>query len=76
MPAPSILVLGRRLRPLERIAAVGAALGLSRSAAYRAAGGWPLTGPPTSRRVVVPRLMAELGIPYLVEGAEDATSDS
>ncbi len=76
MSAPRVVVLGCRLPALARIAAVGEALGLTRSSAYRAAEGWPLTGPPTSRRVVVPRLMDALGIPYSVEGVEDASPQS
>jgi hypothetical protein len=67
---PTIAVLGVRLRPLERIEATGAALGLSRSASYRESEHWPLTGRPTSKRVVVPRLLDDLGIPYVVENEE------
>lgn len=71
-PRP-INVYGHRLAPLARIADVGEAVGLSRSTAYRAAADWPLTGPATSRRVCVSRLLDSLGIPYTVEteGASD-----
>lgn len=72
MSAPMIVFLGCRLPALARIPAVGEPLGLSRSGSYRASNGWPLTGPQTSRRVIVPRLLDELGIRYTVEGSEDA----
>lgn len=76
MNAPAIVVLGRRLPPLARIAEVGEVLGYgSRSAAYRAATCWPLTGPLTSRRVVVPRLLSDLGIPFAVEAVEASGDD-
>lgn len=67
MSTPALVVLGRRLRALERIAPTGEVIGLNRSAAYRASRDWPLVGPQTSRYVVVERLMIELGIPYTVE---------
>ena len=64
MSAPTLLVCGHRLHILERIATVGAALGLERSSSYRCAEAcaWPLVGPPTSRYVVVPSLMDSMGI--------------
>jgi hypothetical protein len=64
--------MGRRLKALERISVVGELLGLNRSAAYRASRAWPLMGPDTSRYVVTERLLRELGIPYVVEGGDDA----
>ncbi len=70
MSAPTLSVMGRRLKALERIAVVGELLGLNRSAAYRASRAWPLMGPDTSRYVVTERLLRELGIPYVVEGGE------
>lgn len=73
MTSPRIVALGVRLPALARIEPVGAMLGLTRGASYRAAADWPLTGPDTNRRVVVPRLLEELGIPYIIEEADDAT---
>ncbi len=75
MSAPYVEVYGQRLRLLSRIAEVGSALSLSRSAAYRSAPGWPLTGPEKSRRVIVPRLLDELGIPYTVVTDENGAVD-
>ena len=67
MSAPSVVALGRRLKPLETVAEVGELLGLSRGQAFRAAGDWPTIGSAGARRVVVPSLLARLGIPYEVE---------
>lgn len=75
MSAPHVVVYGQRLPLLSRIAEVGSALSLSRSAAYRSAPGWPLTGPEKSRRVIVPRLLDELGIPYTVVTDEGCAVD-
>ena len=62
MPAPRLIVLGCRLHALETVPVVGEALGLSRGQSFRAATGWPCVGEPGARRVVVPRLMSDLGI--------------
>ena len=62
----SIVMLGQHLPALARIDVVGEALGLSKSSAYRAATGWPLHGNGHAKRVIVPRLLAELQIPYSV----------
>jgi hypothetical protein len=68
------------VRPLERIAVLGDVLGLrSRATAYRLAerDAWPMVGTAPSRYVIVPALLARLGIPYEVEdgrvfgGSED-----
>ena len=67
MSTPAIVVLGERLKPLERIARVGEVLGLPRA-----------TAPPAERRLAADgrrleplrrrdRALDELGIPYTVE---------
>lgn len=66
MAAPHVVFYGQTLPLLSRIADVGEALSLSRSTAYRSAGDWPIAGPKTSQRVIVPRLLDQLGIPYSV----------
>lgn len=69
----SLNVLGRRVRPLERIAAAGEVLGLaSRSTAYRLADSddWPLVGPESSRWVLMIPLLERYGIPYEIETTE------
>jgi len=71
MTTPTLEVLGRRVRPLEPVPVVGELLGLNRGQAFRAADSWPCTGSKGSRRVIVPRLLDELGIPYTVEEARD-----
>jgi hypothetical protein len=62
-----LIVLGQALLPLDSIPKVGAALGYSKATSYRVAQreGWPLHG----NRVIVPRLMDELGIRYEPEQA-------
>lgn len=70
---PTIRVMGRRVRPLERISKVGELIGLNRSAAYRQSHTWPLVGPETSRYVVVERLLSDLGISYEFEQEQGAT---
>lgn len=67
MTAPAVIVMGRRLKALEHIPTIGEALGLKRSAAYRASREWPLVGPECGRYVVTERLLLELGIPYDVD---------
>ena len=71
MTSPRIVALGVSLPALARIEQVGRLLGLSRGVAYRTCVDWPLVGPETNRRVVVPRLLDELGIPYEIEEAGD-----
>lgn len=75
MNPATIRVLGQTCRPLERVATVGAILGLTRATAYRvaAADAWPFVGPPASRFVVVPALLEQLGLRYEV-GPEDEAS--
>lgn len=72
----AIEVLGTRLPPLARIAETGAVLGLGRGASYRASADWPLVGPETNRRVIVPRLLDELGIAYSVTRAPEQSDDA
>jgi hypothetical protein len=67
---PWLLVLGRELRALESVPTVGELLGLSRGQAFRAASDWPCTGPTGGRRVVVPALCDQMGIPYEIEEVE------
>ena len=71
MTTPAIVVLGERLKLLERIARVGEVLGLPRATAYRQSAGWPLTGEGSNRYVVVTALCDELGIPYTVEAGDE-----
>lgn len=76
---PIIRVLGCRVRPLERVAAMGKILGLgSRTTAYRLsdADDWPLIGPPSSRWVLVIQLLERYGIPYTVESADVASDEA
>lgn len=74
MSTPMLRVMGRHVKALERISVIGELLGLSRSAAYRASGSWPLAGTETSRYVVTERLLRELGIAYSIDGG-DASQD-
>ena len=80
MSGPSILVLGRRVRPLERIAVLGEVLGLkSRATAFRLAerDAWPMVGTSShSRYVIVPALLARLGIPYECDAGPDTATRS
>lgn len=75
-----LVVLGRRVSPLERIAVAGDIVGLgSRAASYRMAesDGWPLVGPPSSRWVLMIPLLERYGIPYSVESdAAGAVSET
>jgi len=65
MSPATIHALGQSFRPLEYVATIGAALGLSKSSAYRAAKHWPTTGGDEQRlRVVTTRLFDELEIEY------------
>jgi hypothetical protein len=76
--APSICVLGRRVRPLERVAVLGDVLGLgSRATAYRLAerDAWPMAGSGASRYVIVPALLTRLGIPYEIDAATEEVRD-
>jgi len=70
----TLIVLGQRVPALARIATVAGICGISRSAGYRLAESdeWPTVGPVTSRYVVLPTLLARLGIPYEVEHEEAA----
>lgn len=70
MTVPEIVVLGQRVRPLEPVPRVGELLGLSRGQSFRLASSWPTVGPAGARRVVLPTLLQELGIPFQIEGAE------
>lgn len=65
-----ILVYGQSLPPLSRVVEVGFLFGLgSRSAAYRAAENWPRSG----GRVILTKLLDELGIGYeILEARDDA----
>lgn len=66
-----IVVAGRRVRFLERIAVAGDVCGLpSRATAYRMAEAddWPLVGPSNNRYVSMAALLDKYGIPYTVEG--------
>ena len=69
MAQATIVVMGARVRPLETVALVGDLLGLSRGQAFRRAGEWPTIGPAGARRVIVPALLEELGIPFELEAA-------
>jgi hypothetical protein len=71
--APTLIALGRRLRPLERVETAGSLLGLSRSTSYRLARSWPLVGPESSRWVLVVPWLLQHGIPY--EVAQESSSD-
>ena len=78
MTSPTIVVLGERLRALEPIPTVGAVFGLGRNEAYSAAEAqeWPTVRTSKERRkVIVPRLLNELGIPYTVEASEHLEAD-
>lgn len=69
MSPATIHALGVTFRPLEHVATIGAALGYSKSAAYRAAKRWPTTGGDDQwTRVVTTALLDELGIPYTFGG--------
>ncbi|HEY5467564.1 MAG TPA: hypothetical protein VIK85_00480 [Coriobacteriia bacterium] len=70
MNAPTIIVLGRRLRPLEPVTVIGDLLSLGRGAAFRAASEWPTTGTAGARRVIVPALLTRLGIAYDIAADE------
>lgn len=71
---PSLVVMGRRVRPLERIAIAAELFGLSRSTAYRMAATpedpWPLVGPESSRWVLMIPLLERYGLPYEIEQIE------
>lgn len=71
MKAPEVRCFGQTLRPLEPVAVVASLLGLGRGAAFRAAEGWPCTGTAGARKVVLPRLLADLGIDFQVVSATD-----
>jgi len=70
MTAPTIIVMGRRLRPLEPVTVIGDLFDMGRGAAFRAAATWPCTGTPGARRVIVPALLTRLEIPFSVEAGE------
>lgn len=77
--ATVLSVLGRAVRPLERIAAAGQIVGLtSRATSYRmaASDSWPLVGPESSRWVLMIPLLERYGIPYTVGFADSATAAS
>ncbi len=76
MSGPRLVVLGRRIRPLERIAVAGEILGLTRSTSFRLARAddWPLVGPPTSRWVLMTSLLSRYQVSYSVE--HDAACES
>jgi hypothetical protein len=72
MSPATIHALGQEFRPLEYVATIGLALGLSKTAAYRAAKRWPTTGGDEQRlRVVTTALLDELGIAYTFGGGHD-----
>jgi len=72
MSPATINALGQQFRPLEHVARIGSALGYSKSAAYRAAKHWPVTGGDEQRlRVVTTALFDELGIAYEFGGDDD-----
>lgn len=76
--APSITILGVRVKALERIPRAGVIVGgLSRSSAYRLAEAddWPLVGPESSRWVLMIPLLERYGIPYTIEGSGVVDSD-
>lgn len=68
-----LLVAGRRVRFLERIAVAGEVIGLKRPTAYRMAEAddWPLVGPAASRFVSMPALLEKYSIPYTIECEAD-----
>lgn len=72
MNAPTIVILGQRLKPLDSITKVGHVLGLKRATAYNRSKAWPLDDADGTgrRKVVVPRLAEQLGIPYEIEVGE------
>jgi hypothetical protein len=69
---PRIVVLGRSLRALERIATIGALLGLNRSSSYRLARRevWPMVGPAASGWVLTLQVLDRYGIAYRLESEE------
>lgn len=69
MSPATIHALGQSFRPLEYVATIGGALGLSRSASYRAAKRWPTTGGDEQRlRVITTALFDQLEIEYRFGG--------
>lgn len=62
----TILILGQELRPLEPIARMAEVLGLGRTTAFNVSDTWPLLGHKNARKVIVPALAEQLGIPYEV----------
>lgn len=73
MTSPRLIALGVSLRPLEPVSAIGELLGVSRATAFRMASAWPTTGGHGEhRRVIVTRLLDELGIPYELRSEEES----
>jgi hypothetical protein len=74
----TLRVLGKLVRPLERITVAGEILGLtSRSTAYRLAesDAWPMCGPPNSRFVLMIPLLQRYGLPFEVVSESGAQHD-
>lgn len=72
MAATTLKVLGRDIRPIERIPVAGRIIGLpSRSTSYRMAESdhWPLVGPESSRWVLMIPLLEKYGIPYTIDSS-------
>jgi hypothetical protein len=69
---PRIRVLGRSLRVLERIATIGALMGLDRSSSYRMARreSWPMVGSTASGWVLTMQVLDRYGIEYRLEADE------
>ena len=69
MGAAVLIVCGKRIRPLERVARVGSALGMTRATSYRAAArdAWPMIGDKPNQYCVVPVLLSRMQIPYEYE---------
>jgi len=70
---PTLLVLGRRVRPIERIPVAAALLGVcSRATAYRLckAESWETVGSASSRWCLMIPLLTRYGIPFEVEPAD------
>jgi len=67
-----IRALGRSLKVLERIATIGALIGLDRSSSYRMARRekWPMVGSAASGWVLTMQVLDRYGIEYRLESDE------
>jgi len=71
---PRIRALGRSLKVLERIATIGALMGLDRSSSYRMARreAWPMVGSAASGWVLTMQVLDRYGIEYRLESDDPA----